>query len=70
MTKILIATATTVLIALALCASLIAIETGPVSDFARAAFDTGLPAVMTLLASLVLMGLIARHPVLRRMPSL
>lgn len=58
------------MIALALVFSNITLGAEPIRDFIHTAFDTGLPVLMTMLASLVLAGTVARHPFMRRVPSL
>ena len=58
------------LIALALVLSDITLGAEPIQTFLHTAFDTGLPVLMTVLASLMLACMVARHPFLRRVPSL
>ncbi len=58
------------LIALALVFSNVTLGAEPIQTFLHTSFDTGLPVLMTVLASLMLAAMVARHPFLRRLPSL
>ena len=55
-------------IVLALVLSNTTLGAEPVQQFLHTAFDTRWPVLMTALASLMLAGMVIRHPFLRRVP--